>query len=70
MASLVGNTEILPKLHTDVRVNELFYQSKCLETFQYPYETFLNKSKQKNTDTAFKKEVALESTIALLKQKA
>ena len=45
MASLLGNREILPKLHTDVRVSELFYQSKCLETFQYHYETFLNISK-------------------------
>ena len=33
MASLLGNTEILSKLHTDVRANELFYHSKCLKTF-------------------------------------
>ena len=70
MASLLGNTEILLKFHTDVRANELFYHSKCLKTFQYHYEMFLNKSKENNTDTAFKKAVALESTIALLKQKA
>ena len=31
---------------------------------------YLNKSKENNADTAFKKAVALESTIALLKQKA
>ena len=70
MASLLENTEILSKLQTDVRANELFYHSKCLKTLQYHYETFLNKSKKNNTDTAFKKAVALESTIALLKQKA
>ena len=70
MASLLGNTEILSKLHTDIRANELFYHSKCLKTFQYHYETFLTKSKENNTDTAFKKAVVLESTIALLKQKA
>ena len=70
MASLLGNTEILSKLHTDIRDNELFYHSKCLKTFQYHYETFLAKSKENNTDTAFKKAVVLESTIALLKQKA
>ena len=34
MASLLGNTEILSKLYTDVRANELFYHSKCLKTFQ------------------------------------
>ena len=61
---------ILSKLHSDVRANELFYHSKCLKAFQYHYETFLNKRKENNTDTAFKKAVALESTIALLKQKA
>ena len=70
MASLLGNTEILSKLLTDIRANELFYHSKCLKTFQYHHETFLNKSKENNTDTAFKKAVVLESTIALLKQKA
>ena len=70
MASLLGNTETLSKLHTDVRANELFYYSKCLKTFQYHYETFLNKSKENNTDTTFKKVVVLESTIALLKLKA
>ena len=70
MASLLGNTEIFLKLHTDVRANELFYHSKCLKTFQCHYEAFLVKSKENNTDTAFKKAVALESTIALLKQKA
>ena len=70
MASLLGNTEILLKLHTDVRTSELFYHSQCLKIFQYHYETFLNKSKENNTDTAFKKAIALESTIALLKQKA
>ena len=30
----------------------------------------MNKSKENNTDTAFKKAVAFESTIALLEQKA
>ena len=49
MASLLGNTEITSKLHTDVRANELFYHSKCLKTLQYHYETFLNKSKENNT---------------------
>ena len=66
----IGNTEILSKLYTDVRANELFYNSKCLKTFQYHYETFLNKRKVNNTDTTFKRAVALESTIALLKEKA
>ena len=70
IASLLRNTEILSKLHTEVRANELFYHSKCLKTLQYHYETFLNKSKENNTDTDFKKAVALESTIALLNQKA
>ena len=70
MASLLGNTEILSKLHTDVRANEIFYHSKCLKTFQNHYETFLNKNKGNNTDTAFKKAVSLKSAIALLKQKA
>ena len=32
MASLLENTEILSKLQTDVRANELFYHSKCLKT--------------------------------------
>ena len=63
MAFLLGNTEIL-------KANELFYHSKCLKTFQYHYEMFLNKSKENNADTAFKKAVAFERTIALLKQKA
>ena len=44
--------------------------SKRLKSFQCPYETFFNKSKENNTDTAFKKVVALERTIALLKQKS
>ena len=70
MASLLGNTEILSKFHTDVRSNEQFYHSKCLKTFQYHYETVFNKSKENNTDKAFEKAVALESTIALLQQKA
>ena len=70
MVSLLGNTEILSKLYTDVRANELFYHSKCLKAFQYYYETFLNKRKKNNTDTTFKRAVALESTIALLQQKA
>ena len=70
MASQLGNTEIISKPHTDVRANELFYHSKCLNTFQYHYETFLNKSEDNNTDTAFKKAVVLESTIALLEEKA
>ena len=46
MASLFGNTEILSKLHTDVRASELFYHSKCLKTFQYHHETFLNKTRR------------------------
>ena len=70
VASLLGNTEILLKLHTDLRANKLFYHRKCLKTFQCHYEMYLNKSKENNADTAFKKAVALESTIALLKQKA
>ena len=70
MASQLGNTEIISKPHTDERANELFYHSKCLNTFQYHYETFLNKSEDNNTDTAFKKAVVLESTIALLEEKA
>ena len=41
-----------------------------LKTFQYHYETFLKKSKENNTDTGFKKTVAVESTMVLLKQKA
>ena len=69
MVSLLGNTEILLKLHTDVRANELFYHNKCLKAFQYHYETILNKSKENNTDTALKKAVALEITTVLLKQK-
>ena len=64
MASLLGNTEALSKLHTDARANKLCYHSKCLKTFQYHYETSLNKSKENNTDMACKKVVALESTIA------
>ena len=44
--------------------------SKRLKSFQCSFETFFNKSKENNTDTAFKKVVALESTIALLKQKS
>ena len=68
MASLLGNKH--SKLHTDAKANKLFYHSTCLKTFQYHCETFLNKGKENNTDTAFKKSVALESTIALLKQKA
>ena len=70
MASLLGNTEVISKLHTDVRANKLFYHSKCLKNLQYHYETFLNKSKEKNTDTAFKKAVALASAIVLLKREA
>ena len=70
MASLLGNTEILLRLHANIRANELFYHSRCLKIFQYHYEMFLNKSKENNTDTALKKVVAPESTIALLKQKA
>ena len=69
MASLLGNTEILSKSHTDVRPNELFYHSKCLKTFEYHDEKFLNESKENNNDTAFKKGVAIESTLVLLKQK-
>ena len=65
MASLLRNTEILSKLPIDVRANELFYHSKCLKIFQYHYETFLNKSKKNNTDTAFKNVVALEKQKAL-----
>ena len=40
MASLLGNTEILSKLHTGVKANELFYHSKLLKTFRCRYETF------------------------------
>ena len=58
MASRLGNTEIFSKLYADVRANE------C------DYETFLNKRKENNTKTAFKKVVALENTAALVKQKA
>lgn len=69
MNSLLRNTEKLSKLHDNVRANKLFelFQSKCLKNFQYHCKTFLNKSKEKNTDTAFKKPVAIESTVALLK---
>ena len=69
MVSLLGNTEILSKLHTDVRANELFYHNKCLKAFKNHYKTILNKSKENNTDTALKKAVALEITTVLLKQK-
>ena len=41
-----------------------------LKNFPIYWETFLNKGNENNTDTAFKKSVALESTIPLLKQKA
>ena len=67
MASLLGNTEILSKRHTDVRANELFYHSKCLKTFQYHYEPFLNKSKESNTDTAFKNWLYLKALWQKLK---
>ena len=40
MVVLLGNTVILSKLHTDVSINELFYCSECLTTFQYHYQTF------------------------------
>ena len=52
----------------EVRARELFYNSKGRKNSQCHYETFLNKGKENNTDTTFKKLVALESTIALLKQ--
>ena len=67
MTSLFRNTEILSflpsfKLHNEVRTNRLFH-STCLKPFQDHHETFLNKSKQNNTDTAFKiaKQKAFES---------
>ena len=58
MASRLGNTETFSKLYTDVRANE------C------DYETFLNKRKENNTKTAFKKVVALDNTTALVRPKA
>ena len=63
MNSLFGNTEKLSKLRDDVRANKLLelFHSKCLKAFQHHYETFLNKSKEKNTDPTFKKAVAFES---------
>ena len=69
MASLLGNTEMLSKLYTHVSANELFYNSKRLKISLCHYETFLNKSKVNNTNTTFKKVIALESTIALLNKK-
>ena len=50
MLSPLENTEVLPKLHTDARANEVFYHSKCWGSFQY-HITFSNKSKKKNTDS-------------------
>ena len=55
---------MLSKLHTEVGANELFHLSKCLKTFQYHYETFLNKSKENNTHMAFKKEVVLKHYLS------
>ena len=49
MASLLDNTGILFKLHTEVRANNLSYHSNCLKTFQYHYEMFLKKKKKKKT---------------------
>ena len=46
MASLLDNTGILFKLHTEVRANNLPYHSNCLKTFQYHYEMFLKKKKK------------------------
>ena len=46
MASLLDNTGILFKLHTEVRANNLSYHSNCLKTFQYHYEMFLKKKKK------------------------
>ena len=57
MASQLGNTEIFSKLYTDIRANECYY------------ETFLNKRKENNAKTAFKKVVVLENTAAMVKQK-
>ena len=66
MVSLLGNTDILSKFHTDVRVHELHYRK--VKTFQYHYETILNKGKKKQYDSAFKKVVALESNVAFLQK--
>ena len=52
MAFLLGKTEMLSKMHTEVTASELFHHNKCLKTFQYYHETFINKSKENNTKTA------------------
>ena len=66
MASLLGNTEIPSNIYTHSQTNAAFSHSKCLKTFKYNYELFFNKSKENNTDAAFKKVVVFESS----KQKA
>ena len=49
------------------QANELLYHSRRLKTSLWHYASFLNKRKVNNNDTTFKKLVALENTIALLK---
>ena len=58
MVSLLGNTDILSKFHTDVRVHELYYRK--VKTFQYHYETILNKGKENNMTVLSKKLLRLK----------
>lgn len=58
MVSLLGNTDILSKFHTDVRVHELHYRK--VKTFQYHYETILNKGKKSNMTVLSKKLLRLK----------
>ena len=73
MASLLANAKIIYQPNSEVRGNKptiFFYHSKCFRTSQYYYETFLNKIKENNPNTVFKKVVALESTKAVLLEKS
>ena len=67
MSSLLGNIKILFKHHPDVRSNKLVNYFTAVNFGHH--ETFLRKGKGNNTDTTFKKLVAIENTISLLKQK-
>ena len=67
MACFLGDTNILSKLDSDVRANEIFYHSKCQKKYVSRYNSAKNKSTTIKSDMCYERAIAVERTISIRK---
>ena len=70
MACFLGDTNILSKLDSDLRGNEIFYHSKCQKKYVSRYNSAKNKSTTIKSDMCCERAIAVERTIDVIRQEA